>query len=119
MMIATSRTRLRCWEQADREAFAAMHADPEVMDDYGGPIDRRTSDANLDHYAMVYSAPIRYRLATGPARVGAWIRRGRCTRCVGRCVRSHRAGLAPEAPPHRFNPCRSMIGASRPPPAFI
>ena len=54
MIITTPRTRLRCWEQSDRDAFAAMHADPEVMHDYGGPIDRQASDAKLDRYATAY-----------------------------------------------------------------
>jgi Acetyltransferase (GNAT) domain len=54
MIIATPRTRLRCWEQTDRDAFAAMHADPVVMHDYGGPISRKESDAKLDRYAMAY-----------------------------------------------------------------
>jgi RimJ/RimL family protein N-acetyltransferase len=54
MVIDTPRTRLRCWEQIDRDAFAAMHADPEVMHDYGGPISRRESDAKLDRYAAAY-----------------------------------------------------------------
>jgi Protein of unknown function (DUF2934) len=54
MVIDTPRTRLRCWEQIDRDAFAAMHADPEVMHDYGGPISRRESDAKLDRYAEAY-----------------------------------------------------------------
>lgn len=54
MIINTPRVRLRCWEQADRDAFAAMHADPEVMHDYGGPISREESDAKLDRYAMAY-----------------------------------------------------------------
>ena len=45
MIINTLRVRLRCWEQADRDAFATMHADPEVMHDYGGPISRSESDA--------------------------------------------------------------------------
>ena len=31
-----------------------MHADPVVMDDYGGPISRKESDAKLDRYAMAY-----------------------------------------------------------------
>jgi hypothetical protein len=44
-IINTPRIRLRCWEAADRGAFAAMHADPEVMLDYGGPINRVESDA--------------------------------------------------------------------------
>jgi RimJ/RimL family protein N-acetyltransferase len=31
-----------------------MHADPEVMQDYGGPISRRESDAKLDRYVAAY-----------------------------------------------------------------
>jgi RimJ/RimL family protein N-acetyltransferase len=54
MIINTPRTRLRCWEQTDRDAFAAMHADPEVMQDYGGPISRGESDAKLDRYVAAY-----------------------------------------------------------------
>ena len=54
MIIVTPRTRLRCWEYTDRDAFAAMHADPVVMHDYGGPISRSESDAKLDRYAMAY-----------------------------------------------------------------
>lgn len=54
MIIATPRIRLRCWEDFNRDAFAAMHADPAVMHDYGGPIRRKESDAKLDRYAMAY-----------------------------------------------------------------
>ena len=54
MIINTPRVRLRCWEQADRDAFAAMHADSEVMHDYGGPISRSESDAKFDRYAATY-----------------------------------------------------------------
>ncbi len=54
MVIDTPRTRLRCWQQTDREAFAAMHADPEVMRDYGGPISRAASDVKLDRYRAAY-----------------------------------------------------------------
>jgi RimJ/RimL family protein N-acetyltransferase len=31
-----------------------MHADPEVMHDYGGPISRKESDAKLDRYSATY-----------------------------------------------------------------
>jgi RimJ/RimL family protein N-acetyltransferase len=48
MVIDTPSTRLRCWQEADREAFAAMNAHPEVMRDLGGPIGRAMSDAKLD-----------------------------------------------------------------------
>ena len=54
MILGTPRMRLRCWEQADRHAFAAMHADPEVMHDYGGPLGRSESDAKLDRYTAMY-----------------------------------------------------------------
>ena len=54
MIIDTPRLRLRCWQDGDRDAFAAMHADPAVMHDYGGPISRTESDAKLDRYAMAY-----------------------------------------------------------------
>jgi RimJ/RimL family protein N-acetyltransferase len=50
MIIETPRIRLRCWWQSDREAFATMNADPEVMLDLGGPLDRPRSDAKLDRY---------------------------------------------------------------------
>ena len=45
-VIETSRTRLRCWQETDREAFAAMNADAEVMRDLGGPMNREQSDKN-------------------------------------------------------------------------
>ena len=55
MVIDTPRTRLRCWREADREAFAAMNAHPEVMRDLGGPISRALSDAKLDRYAAAFN----------------------------------------------------------------
>ena len=54
MIIDTLRLRLRCWGDADRDSFAAMNADPEVMLDLGGPISRAESDAKLDRYAAAY-----------------------------------------------------------------
>lgn len=54
MIINTPRTRLRCWRETDREAFAAMHAHPEVTLDYGGPLNRAESDAKLDRYAAAF-----------------------------------------------------------------
>lgn len=54
VIVDTPRIRLRCWEAGDRDAFAAMHADPEVMLDYGGPINRAESDAKFDRYAAAY-----------------------------------------------------------------
>ena len=54
MIISTPRLRLRCWDELHRDAFAAMHADPEVMHDYGGPISRAESGAKFDHYVATY-----------------------------------------------------------------
>lgn len=48
--IQTKRLILRRWADDHYPAFARMHADPEVMADLGGPIDRTTSDAKLDRY---------------------------------------------------------------------
>jgi broad specificity phosphatase PhoE len=57
MIISTPRLRLRCWSHVDRPVFAAMHADPEVMHDYGGPISRAESDAKLARYMAIYHQP--------------------------------------------------------------
>jgi RimJ/RimL family protein N-acetyltransferase len=54
MIITTLRLRLRCWKGTDRDVFAAMHADSEVMHDYGGPISRAESDSKRDRYASTY-----------------------------------------------------------------
>jgi RimJ/RimL family protein N-acetyltransferase len=54
MIITTPHTQLRCWEEADRDAFASMHADPEVMQDYGGSISRSESDTKFDRYIAAY-----------------------------------------------------------------
>ena len=42
--LTTTRLRLRSWRDTDREAFAALNAHAEVMQDLGGPIDRTASD---------------------------------------------------------------------------
>ena len=44
----TSRLRLRVWRDADREAFAALNADPRVMEFFPSVLDRATSDAGID-----------------------------------------------------------------------
>ncbi|OWJ55884.1 GNAT family N-acetyltransferase [Inquilinus limosus] len=54
MILATPRLRLRPWRVQDRDAFAALTADPEVMRDLGGPLDRAGSDAKLDRYIVGY-----------------------------------------------------------------
>jgi RimJ/RimL family protein N-acetyltransferase len=54
MIIATSRLRLRSWQDAHREAFAAMNGEPDVMQDLGGPIGRAESDTKLDRYVAAF-----------------------------------------------------------------
>jgi len=54
-MIKTARTVLRPWRETDRVPLAAMHADKEVMADYGGGLSRIESDAKLDRYAAAFA----------------------------------------------------------------
>jgi uncharacterized protein YaiI (UPF0178 family)/RimJ/RimL family protein N-acetyltransferase len=44
----TARLMLRPWREEDRQPFAAMSADPEVMEHVGAPLSREESDALLD-----------------------------------------------------------------------
>jgi RimJ/RimL family protein N-acetyltransferase len=53
-MIRTARTFLRPWREADAPAFAALHADREVMQDLGGPIGRAQSDQKLARYRAAF-----------------------------------------------------------------
>ena len=53
-MIETPRMRLRCWRDTDRDAFAALNADPEVTADLGGPLDRARSDAKFERYVAAF-----------------------------------------------------------------
>lgn len=43
--LRTTRLRLRQWRPEDREPFAALNADPEVMRHFPAPLDRAASDA--------------------------------------------------------------------------
>jgi RimJ/RimL family protein N-acetyltransferase len=49
-MIETPRIRLHRWDDRHREAFAAMHADPQVMADYGGPVGEAESHEKFERY---------------------------------------------------------------------
>jgi len=53
-LIDTGRVRLRRWREADRDAFAALNADPEVTWDLGGPLDRGRSDAKFERYMAAF-----------------------------------------------------------------
>jgi RimJ/RimL family protein N-acetyltransferase len=46
--LTTARLQLREWRDADREPFAAMNADPRVMEHLSGPLDRAASDAFVE-----------------------------------------------------------------------
>ena len=50
LRLRTSRLALRNWREEDREAFAALNADPQVALDLGGPLRRADSDAKFDRY---------------------------------------------------------------------
>jgi RimJ/RimL family protein N-acetyltransferase len=52
--LKTDRLVLRSWRVDDRDAFAALNADSEVMHDLGGPLMRRASDAKLDRYRATF-----------------------------------------------------------------
>jgi RimJ/RimL family protein N-acetyltransferase len=56
MLIQTARTVLRPWSEADEPAFAAMHADADVMEDVGGPLTRSQSDHKLARYRAAFAA---------------------------------------------------------------
>jgi RimJ/RimL family protein N-acetyltransferase len=47
-VIVTERLLLRPWREADRDPFAAMNADPEVMRYFPTPLDRLQSDSCID-----------------------------------------------------------------------
>jgi RimJ/RimL family protein N-acetyltransferase len=47
-MIRTERLILRPWRETDKPAFAAMSADPRVMDWLGGTLNREEADAVMD-----------------------------------------------------------------------
>jgi RimJ/RimL family protein N-acetyltransferase len=47
-LIRTDRLVMRRWHDADRDAFAAMNADPEVMRYFPATLDRAASDAIID-----------------------------------------------------------------------
>jgi RimJ/RimL family protein N-acetyltransferase len=54
-MLQTARLRLQPWQEHHRPAFAALHADPVVMADLGGPISRAASDSKLDRYRAAFA----------------------------------------------------------------
>ena len=52
----TPRLRLRAWREADRAPFAAMNADPAVMEFFPAVQSRETSDASVDLWQAQFAA---------------------------------------------------------------
>jgi RimJ/RimL family protein N-acetyltransferase len=48
--LSTPRLLLRPWRDADRQPFAALNADPEVMEHFPGVMNRQASDAQVDRF---------------------------------------------------------------------
>ncbi len=48
--IRTERLLLRRWRESDREPWAAMNADPAVMEHFQAPLTREQSDAAMDRF---------------------------------------------------------------------
>jgi RimJ/RimL family protein N-acetyltransferase len=61
--LATPRIRLRQWTDADREPFAALNADPVVMEHFPGVLTRAESDAMVDRIPRPSNATVG---ASGP-----------------------------------------------------
>ena len=54
MQTETARLRLRPLARHDFEDLCGLYADPDVMQDLGGPMTRRASDAKLDRYRATF-----------------------------------------------------------------
>lgn|SRR5487761_1383023 len=56
LQLRTERLLLRRWLQGDREPFAVLNADPEVMRHFPGPLSRDESDALVDRIEEAFEA---------------------------------------------------------------
>jgi RimJ/RimL family protein N-acetyltransferase len=54
LQLETPRLLLRDWQEADREPFAQMNADPIVMHYFEGPFTRQQSDEAFDRYLAAF-----------------------------------------------------------------
>lgn len=52
----TPRLRLRQWRESDRGPFAALNADPAVMEFFPSPLSRAASDASIDAWQAQFAA---------------------------------------------------------------
>lgn len=55
--LTTPRLRMRRWREADRDPFAALNADPEVMQHFPALLDRAASDAFVDRIEDRFASP--------------------------------------------------------------
>lgn len=53
--LTTGRLRLRAWRRSDREPFAALNADPVVMEHFPGTLTRRESDTFVDRIEAAFA----------------------------------------------------------------
>jgi RimJ/RimL family protein N-acetyltransferase len=54
--IRTARLVMRRWRDADRDAYATLNADPEVMRYFPATLDRAASDASIDRIEDLFDA---------------------------------------------------------------
>jgi RimJ/RimL family protein N-acetyltransferase len=54
--LETSRLRMRQWRESDRAPFAAMNADPAVMEFFASPSPPAASDASIDAWQAQFAA---------------------------------------------------------------
>lgn len=54
LILETQRLRVRTWEEEDLDNFTALHTDPTVMEDQGGPLDLGDSRQKLQRYAEAF-----------------------------------------------------------------
>ena len=54
--LRTERLLLRSWRHSDRAPYAALNADPVVMEHFPAPLTREQSDAHVDRMAAVLDA---------------------------------------------------------------
>jgi RimJ/RimL family protein N-acetyltransferase len=52
--VDTTRLLLRRWREGDREPFARLNADPQVMELYPAPLSREQSDAFVDRIELAF-----------------------------------------------------------------
>ncbi|MBS0450828.1 MAG: GNAT family N-acetyltransferase [Proteobacteria bacterium] len=53
--LCTQRLNLRTWRDADRDAFAALNADPQVMEFFASTLSRSASDASIDAWQLQFA----------------------------------------------------------------